>query len=102
MFFKINWVPDIASTQVVIFEVRNGAGKSRSIVLLAAWNRAYAVTSLVVDKDTIILTDAIRSLSKLRWSNKKLETVAQDLSPLWPLSMGILSEQDVIVGEVSR
>lgn len=69
---------------------------------LAEWNHNYFVTSLAVCDDIIITGDAISSLAVLKFSgNNKLETLARDYGPLWPLSLGFFDENTIVGANVS-
>lgn len=60
------------------------------------------ITKVVARDNRIVVIDALRSLSTIEWAGGKLETISQDLGPLWPMSLEMLDDQDAIVAEVSR
>ncbi|KDQ09897.1 hypothetical protein BOTBODRAFT_147991 [Botryobasidium botryosum FD-172 SS1] len=89
------------NSRVTVYELRNGGtpGADRSLAALASWHRGYVITKVVVRDNKIVVIDALRSLSTIEWAGGKLETVSQDLGPLWPMSLEMLDDQDAIVAE---
>ena len=62
------------------------------------WNHNYFVTHLAFNGEHLFVGDAISSVSALRWNDdlQRLETVARDYGPLWPVA--IESTQNGVVG----
>ena len=56
---------------------------------VSTWNHNYFVTNLVFDGTHLLVGDAISSVSALKWNEdrEKIETVARDYGPLWPVAI---------------
>lgn len=75
-------------------------GESTKLSRVARWNHNYYVTSLVVNKDRIIIGDAVSSVSVLKVEGQELKTVARDYAPLWPLAIEATRDEGVIGSNV--
>ncbi|KAH9080524.1 mono-functional DNA-alkylating methyl methanesulfonate N-term-domain-containing protein [Lactarius deliciosus] len=69
---------------------------------LAQWNHNYLVTSLSARGSRLFVGDAICSVSVIdlietEGGDVRLESIAKDFSPLWPMSIESL-DQDTIIG----
>lgn len=69
---------------------------------MAEWNHNYIVTSLVARRSRLFVGDAICSVSiidvvEAEEGEMRLESVAKDFSPLWPVTVESL-DQDTIIG----
>jgi DNA damage-binding protein 1 len=63
---------------------------------VAEWNRSHYVTSLVSGGNTLMVGDAISSVSLLKLNDGRLETVARDYGSLWPVCLEALDDKSVI------
>ncbi|KAI0766387.1 CPSF A subunit region-domain-containing protein [Trametes elegans] len=80
------------NSAVTIFKIHEaGPGAALPLALSKGpeWNHNYFVTNLVMDGDLLFAGDAISSISALRWKDglPKIQTVARDYGPLWPVSI---------------
>ncbi|KAF9454820.1 hypothetical protein P691DRAFT_716708 [Macrolepiota fuliginosa MF-IS2] len=60
------------------------------------WNHNYLVTSLGSVGDHVFAGDQISSVSLLRVGEEKLQTVARDYGPRWPVAVEAIDEKNVI------
>lgn len=67
---------------------------------VAAWNHNYFVTSLVAKGNTLIVGDAISSVSMLEVVDHNLRTVARDYGPVWPTAVESTRDGGVIGANV--
>lgn len=69
---------------------------------VAEWNHNYYVCSLVSRGNTLMLGDAISSVSFLELVGTQLKVVAKDYGPLWPLCVEAWGDKSIIGANVSR
>jgi DNA damage-binding protein 1 len=71
---------------------------------LTEWNHNYFVTSLRTmpgNDPRLLVGDDISSISVLRRAaGDKLETVARDYSPLWPVALGAVGAESIVGANV--
>lgn len=77
---------------MLLFEIRKrqaGDAELLSLRKTAEWNHNHFVTNLVWDGQHLIVGDAISSVSVLNVTQEpaKLESVARDYGPLWPVAV---------------
>ncbi|KAH9942902.1 CPSF A subunit region-domain-containing protein [Amylocystis lapponica] len=85
------------NTSVVLFELRfSEATHSYSLGKLTDWNHNYFVTSLVARGNTVVVGDAISSVSVLRVVGTQLQTIARDYGPLWPVAVEMMGDGAII------
>ncbi|KAI0647974.1 CPSF A subunit region-domain-containing protein [Trametes meyenii] len=80
------------NTSVASFRIRdNGPGEASPLALekVAEWNHSHFVTNLVWDGQYLLVGDAISSVSMLKVveGGQRLESIARDYGPLWPVSI---------------
>ena len=73
---------------------------------VANWNHNYLVTSLGSRGSRLFVGDAICSVSVIdliesEGGEMRLESIAKDFSPLWPVSIESLDEDTIIGANVS-
>ena len=73
---------------------------------VAHWNHSYLVTSLVSRESRLFVGDAICSVSVIDvigtdGGEVRLESIARDFSPLWPMSIGSVDHDTMIGANVS-
>jgi len=83
MVFRIAVMNDMSSPSFALHKV-------------AEWNHSHYVTSLVSRGNTLMVGDAISSVSLLKLANTQLETVARDYGSLWPVCLEALDDRSVI------
>ena|ERR1700731_4486027 len=66
----------------------------------AEWNHNYRINCLVSRGSTLIVGDAISSISMLTLEGQKLRAIARDYAALWPISVEALDETTVIGANV--
>lgn len=89
----------------MIFQIdvtQQGSSQVFALQKVAEWNHNYCVISLVSRNDTLMLGDAISSITFLKLSGTRLEVVARDYGPLWPVCIEALSVKSVIGANVSQ
>lgn len=74
---------------------------------VAEWYHNYIVTSLVARESRLFVGDAICSVSiidvvEAEESEMRLESVAKDFSPLWPVTVESLDQDTIIGANVSQ
>lgn len=79
----------------------NQSAPTYTLQKIAEWNHNYIVTSLVSIGDHLFVGDNISSVSVLKVVDSKLQTVARDYGPLWPIAIEALNENTVIGATVS-
>ncbi|OBZ68977.1 DNA damage-binding protein 1 [Grifola frondosa] len=85
------------NSAVVLFQMSQTDGTSETLKKVASWNHNYCVTTLVADGDTLVVGDAISSVSILKVeAGPRLQAVARDYGPLWPVAVGSLGHGGVI------
>lgn len=67
-----------------------------SLTEVLQWNHNYFVTSLVVRDQTILIADAISSVSLLKLQADKITVIAKDYGPLWPVTVDFLSDGGIV------
>lgn len=87
--------------QVSVYKV-DGAGFRK----IADWYHNYLVTSLVARESRLFVGDAICSVSiidlvEAEGGDMRLESVAKDFSPLWPVALESLDKDTIIGANVS-
>lgn len=62
------------------------------------WTHNYIVSNMVSRGNRIYIGDAISSLSIIQWEDtqERLENVARDYAPLWPVSVQTLDKDNVV------
>lgn len=83
MIFRIAVTNDVSSYSLALHKV-------------AEWNRSHYATSLVSGGNTLMVGDAISSVSFLKLVQGRLETVARDYGSLWPACLEALDDKSVI------
>lgn len=75
-----------------------------SIILqrIAEWNHNYFVVSLASRNNTLMLGDAISSISFVELDGNQLKVIARDYGSLWPVCIEAWSETSVIGANVSE
>lgn len=69
---------------------------------MSKWERGYQINQIRIQNDLIITSDALRSIDVLRWTGGKLKLVGRDHSSLWPLTISMLGQDEVLVAEASQ
>lgn len=82
-------------------KIEDGPVPLYSLELLSEWNHNYLVTSLASYGDHIVVGDQISSVSLLKVSNAKIQNVARDYGPLWPICVEASNEKNIIGANVS-
>lgn len=67
---------------------------------LSVWNHNYFVTSLAVRESTVVVGDAISSVTLLNVQDSELKTVARDYGPLWPVAVEMTAGRGVVGADV--
>lgn len=75
--------------------------------MIAQWNHNYIVTSLVARRSRLFVGDAICSVSivdvvEVESGEMRLESIAKDFSPLWPVTVEALDQDTIIGANVSQ
>ncbi|KAI0269851.1 CPSF A subunit region-domain-containing protein [Gloeopeniophorella convolvens] len=88
---------DARLLQISVYKLDGG-----DLSVVARWNHNYLVTSLAARESRLFVGDAICSVSVVDLvehedSRMRLESVAKDFSPLWPVSVESL-DRDTIIG----
>lgn len=89
----------------MIFRVdvaKDGSSHYFSLHKIAEWNHNYYVISLVSRGSTLMLGDAISSVTFLKLSGVRLEMIARDYGSLWPVCVEAWSDKSVIGANVSK
>ena len=99
-FFRFSLL-DSELFQVSVYKV-DTAGFQK----VAHWNHSYLVTSLVARESRLFVGDAICSVSVIDvigtdGGEVRLESIARDFSPLWPMSIGSVDHDTMIGANVS-
>lgn len=68
--------------------------------LLSEWNHNYLVTSIASYGNYIVAGDQISSVSLLQVVDSKLQNVARDYGPLWPVCVEASDEENIIGANV--
>jgi len=87
------------NSSVVVFRIvatNDMSSPSLALHKVAVWDRSHYVTSLVSGGNTLMVGDAISSISLLKLSDGRLETVARDYGSLWPVCLEALDDKSVI------
>lgn len=86
-------------TSVVLLKLTTSFDNEHILEKVTEWNHNYFVTSLHAIPGTLelIVGDAISSVTILRKNGNKLETVARDYSPLWPVAVGAM-DSNIVLG----
>ncbi|KAI0311510.1 CPSF A subunit region-domain-containing protein [Amylostereum chailletii] len=94
------------NTAVVVYDFESGDGGS--LKKMWTWNHNYLVTTLAVHGTRLFVGDAIHSIAVLDMMvesemdgdiTPKLQNVARDYSPLWPVALGGWDEQTVVAAD---
>lgn len=64
------------------------------------WNHNYLVTGLGAIGNHVFVGDQISSVSLLKCTEERFETVARDYGPRWPVSVEAIDEKNVIGANV--
>jgi len=92
--------------KVVVFRVvvTSDVSNTPSFALhrVAEWNHNYYVIGLVSHGTTLMLGDAISSVTFLKLDGTRLETLAKDYGSLWPVCLQRWSDTSIIGANVSR
>lgn len=67
---------------------------------MAEWNHNYLVTGLGAVGNHVFVGDQISSVSLLKCTEEKFQTVARDYGPRWPVSVEAIDEKNVIAANV--
>jgi DNA damage-binding protein 1 len=89
MVFRIAVTSDVSTTP------------SFALHKVAEWNHNCFLSSLVSRGNTLMLGDAVGSVSFLKLEGTRLETVARDYGPLWPHCLQAWSDKSIIGANVS-
>ena len=96
----------LMTVKVVVFRVvvTSDVSNTPSFALhrVAEWNHNYYVISLVSHDTTLMLGDAISSVTFLKLDGTRLEILAKDYGPLWPVCLQRWSDTSIIGANVSR
>jgi hypothetical protein len=65
-----------------------------------AWRRSYLVRSLTSFGGSLVLGDAMSSVTVLKVEEQELQIVARDYGPLWPISVHALDQKNIIGSNV--
>ncbi|KAL5524495.1 hypothetical protein ACEPAF_9635 [Sanghuangporus sanghuang] len=82
------------NTSVEIFNLMSEA--EIKLERQTGWNHNYLVIAVAVVDNQIVVGDAVSSLAILKLEKDKLETIARDYSPLWPLCIGLFDQQTIV------
>lgn len=90
--------------QVVLLKLTKNTDNEYVLEKVTEWNHNYFVTSLhaVPGTSELIVGDAISSVTILKKNFNRLETVARDYSPLWPVAVEAMDEDTVTGANVSE
>ncbi|EIW81285.1 hypothetical protein CONPUDRAFT_56293 [Coniophora puteana RWD-64-598 SS2] len=85
------------NSAVVIYSIEaDDHTRALSFVKKVEWNHNYVVANLVSRGNLLLVGDAISSVTLLQYERGALQNVARDYSPLWPTSVEMLDERNVI------
>ncbi|KZT73848.1 hypothetical protein DAEQUDRAFT_357103 [Daedalea quercina L-15889] len=85
------------NTSVMVFKTETMNASTIRLNKVSEWNHNYIVTSLVCNDRTLIVGDAISSVSMLRLdADGKLQSIARDYAPLWPVAVEAIGKGGVI------
>lgn len=65
------------------------------------WNHNYLVTSLATYDDRIIIGDQLNSVSLLEVNKGKIQNLARDYGPIWPVAVEALDKDSIIAANVN-
>jgi DNA damage-binding protein 1 len=85
---------------VVLFSLEAANIQSTHLRKVTQWTHNFFVTSLVSHGDSLMLGDAISSVSILKLQETQLQTVARDYGPLWPVCVQALDHESMIGSNV--
>jgi len=91
------------NSSIMLFQLnsdKNVFPPKLSLDKVAEWNHNYLVTSLGAAGDHVFAGDQISSVSLLKVLDEKLQTVARDYGPRWPVSIEAIDEKNVIGANV--
>jgi len=91
------------NSSIMLFQLnadKNVFPSRLSLDKVAEWNHNYLVTSLGSVGDHVFAGDQICSVSLLKVMDEKLQTVARDYGPRWPVSVEAIDERNVIGANV--
>ena len=91
------------NSSIMLFQLnadKNVSPSKLSLDKIAEWNHNYLVTSLGAVGDHVFAGDQISSVSLLKVLDEKLQTVARDYGPRWPVSIEAIDEKNVIGANV--
>ncbi|KAF7975350.1 hypothetical protein HWV62_9805 [Athelia sp. TMB] len=93
----------VNSSVLVYALTLEGKDDARAITLhkVAEWNHNYFVVSLVSRNKTLMLGDAISSISFIDFDENQLKVVARDYGSLWPVCIEAWNDTSVIGANVS-
>lgn len=79
-------------------------GNSESVILhkVAEWNHNYFVVTLASRNNTLMLGDAISSISFIELDGNQLKVIARDYGSLWPVCIDAWDDRSVIGANVSQ
>ncbi|KAH7910836.1 CPSF A subunit region-domain-containing protein [Hygrophoropsis aurantiaca] len=85
------------NSSVIVYRLDHiGNQATLTLCKVAEWNHNYVVTSLVSRGDKLFVGDAISSVSLLKMSDNQLRSIARDYGPLWPVSIEMFSDKNMI------
>lgn len=91
------------NSSIMLFQLnadKNVFPSRLSLDKVAEWNHNYLVTSLGSVGDHVFAGDQICSVSLLKVMDEKLQTVARDYGPRWPVSVEAIDERNAIGANV--
>ncbi|KAF5382718.1 hypothetical protein D9615_002834 [Tricholomella constricta] len=97
--YSLTIVNDMIVAAVMLYRLKssdNVPTPSYSLELLSEWTHNYLVSSLASYGDRVVAGDKINSVSLLKVVNRKLQNIARDYGPLWPLCVEASDEENII------
>ncbi|KAG5648442.1 hypothetical protein DXG03_005016 [Asterophora parasitica] len=86
------------NSSVFLYRLKSSDQATPSLHLekLSEWTHNYIVTSLASYGDRIVAGDKINSVSLLKVVNEKLQNIARDYGPLWPICVEASDADNII------
>ncbi|KAH9841501.1 mono-functional DNA-alkylating methyl methanesulfonate N-term-domain-containing protein [Rhodofomes roseus] len=85
------------NTSVILFKTETINDSTLQLRKVSEWNHNYIVTSLVCKGRTLVVGDAISSVSVLSLDNNgQLQCKARDYAPVWPVAVETIGNGGVI------
>ncbi|KAH0586144.1 hypothetical protein H2248_007410 [Termitomyces sp. 'cryptogamus'] len=97
--YAISFIKDIVvasvNSSVMLFQLQSSDDVLR-LVCLTDWNHNYLVTSLATYRDRIIIGDQLNSVSLLEVTDGKIQNLARDYGPRWPVAVEASDGESII------